>query len=112
MEQHILVCGDFCPRSRVTSIIDNNMGKSLLKDWYFLLSKMDYSIINLECPVVKDSKFNPIRKIGPCLHTNEQSIDLLKNTGFDMVTLARITIFLIMVRKVLKTLYPYWINME
>lgn len=88
MKQHILVCGDFCPRSRVSSIIDNNMGKSLLKDWCFLLSKMDYSIINLECPVVKDSKLNPIRKIGPCLRTNEPSIDLLKNTGFDMVTLA------------------------
>lgn len=88
MEQHILICGDFCPRERVVSIINRGMEEQLFEDWLDLLSKMDYSIVNLECPVIKNNVINPIEKVGPCLHTTEQAIRLLCNSGFNMVTLA------------------------
>lgn len=88
MEQRILICGDFCPIGRANSILNRGLGEMLLEDWRGLLSKMDYSIINLECPVLKDNTINPIEKVGPCLYATEQSVKLLCDVGFNMVTLA------------------------
>ena len=88
MKQHILICGDFCPQDRVNIVLNNSLGGQLLEDWLILLSKMDYSIVNLECPVVKDNVIKSIEKVGPCLHTTELSIKLLCEVGFNMVTLA------------------------
>ena len=55
----------------------------------FLLSipKADYSILNFECPIV-DENVNPIKKCGPTLKTNVESIDSIRYAGFDCVTLA------------------------
>lgn len=56
-----------------------------LKDNLFFNS--DYNIVNLESPVSEDDE-GKIDKTGPNLRTTKESLALLKNIGFDTVTLA------------------------
>ena len=51
-------------------------------------SKVDYSIVNLEAPVVVESSVKPIEKCGPNLKCTSKAIGALKYAGFNMVTLA------------------------
>lgn len=47
----------------------------------------DYAIVNYESPVVLGD-YQPIRKCGPNLHSDETGVEAVKSTGFGMVTLA------------------------
>lgn len=82
----IIVAGDYCPQDRVLALIDSG-DYSFLKGTKSLLSGADYSIVNLECPVVvRDAK--PIEKCGPNLCCDKKAIEALKEVGFSCVTLA------------------------
>lgn len=82
----IIVAGDYCPQDRVLALIDSG-DYSFLKGTKSLLSGADYSIVNLECPVVvRDAK--PIEKCGPNLCCGKKAIEALKEVGFSCVTLA------------------------
>lgn len=83
----ILVAGDFCPRDRVANAFENNDYASVLEEVRDLTSKVDYSIVNLECPV-GDASVKPINKIGPNLRCTEKGVEAVKYGGFDCVTLA------------------------
>lgn len=82
----VVIAGDFVPRNRVESAIQNRDFSSLFSDIKSVIAESDYSLINLECPVVKDGE--PLIKCGPNLKTREAAIDALKFMGFDAVTLA------------------------
>jgi len=83
----ILVAGDYCPIGRVTEMLDNSMNNGLFGGYTEVLKEMDFSIINLECPVTNSS--NGILKTGPLLKSeNLQSLISLKELGFDLLTLA------------------------
>lgn len=83
----IIVSGDYCPRERVASEIERGNFSSLFKEVKSVLDDSDYSIVNLECPVVENVA-QPIMKCGPNLKCNNKGIEALKWTGFDCVTLA------------------------
>ena len=83
----ILIAGDFVPQGRVIDKIE-------AKDFGFVLGKVqplledaDYSIVNLEAPVITNHE-SPIVKTGPHLYCRENALEALKQTGFRCVTLA------------------------
>lgn len=83
----IVIAGDYCPCGRIGDkhrlgefdYIDESIKK--------LIDGADYSIVNLECPIVtKDDK--PIEKCGPNLKADTTALTAIKKIGFDCVTLA------------------------
>ena len=83
----LLITGDFCPNARVVDLIDEENYKIVFNDVIPLFEKSDYSIVNLECPVlVEDAK--GIDKGGPSLKAKPIVIKALKEVGVEMVTLA------------------------
>ena len=65
----ILIAGDFCPRFRVQSLIDDGKVSNVLSQVKQITQAADYSIVNFECPVVI-KKAEPIEKQGPNIKTN------------------------------------------
>lgn len=81
----IIIGGDFATKHRgLYSVLNHTAFSSEVTK---ILQEADYTIINLESPVA-DSSCHPIRKIGPCLKTTNESIAYLKHCGVDAVTLA------------------------
>lgn len=81
----IFITGDFCPINRAdisrtpsNTILDNEFKK--------LIHKADLRITNLECPLTVSNA--PISKTGPALKAAPGNILFLKETGFNIVTLA------------------------
>lgn len=83
----IIVAGDFCPNKRVSELINNNNWKDVLSDLEPLIKSADLSVLNFECPIA-DENYKPIIKQGPNLKCSKTSIDMIKATGFNLVTLA------------------------
>lgn len=82
----VLIAGDFVPSYRVADRI-NASDYGFMKDIMPVVSGSDYSIINLEAPVVSREAF-PIEKTGPNLKCNSKAIECLAQSGFKCVTLA------------------------
>lgn len=83
----ILIAGDFCPQNRVASLFNESDFSVVLGDVKRVISNVDYSIVNLECPVTKGGEL-PIAKQGPHLQCSEKGVEALKWCGFNCVTLA------------------------
>ena len=83
----ILIAGDFCPLDRVSKLIDTCEYQSILKDIIQYTAQADYSIVNLEAPVVHTEE-HAIDKCGPNLKCSDNAVKALKYAGFDMTTLA------------------------
>jgi len=83
----ILICGDYCPQDRVQALIENENYDAVFGEIRKYTDKADYSIVNLEAPVV-ESQATPIEKCGPNLKCTSKAVKALKFAGFDMVTLA------------------------
>lgn len=83
----VLIAGDFVPRHRVASLIDNKDYQTVLGEVKPLTEKFDFSIVNLEAPVIYD-KPTPITKTGPNLSCSGNAVEALRWAGFDCVTLA------------------------
>jgi poly-gamma-glutamate synthesis protein (capsule biosynthesis protein) len=85
----ILIAGDFCPQLRVANFIEKNDDSTVIfNEIQSIVKNADYSIVNLECPVVLGEEARPIKKIGPHLRCDEKTIKLIKSLGFEMITLA------------------------
>lgn len=83
----ILIAGDFCPKYELKNFLtsdSSNLVFAGVKEW---ITKADYSILNLECPIVK-SKAKPIEKEGPNLYCSEDAFLPVVEAGFKCVTLA------------------------
>ena len=85
-EIKIFISGDFAPINRVSDIINQGKHGSLYNDILPLIKEADISITNLECPLIEDG--TPIKKTGPNLKANTNSIEAIKFAGFNLVTLA------------------------
>lgn len=83
----LLVAGDFCPRGRVEKHVSNGEYEYVLGEVKPYTSSVDYSIVNLEAPVV-GGNVKPIDKKGPHLKCSSNVIEAIKYAGFNMVTLA------------------------
>lgn len=87
MEIRIIIAGDFCPNSRVKTEIAEGRGKEVLRDVKQLTNRADISILNFECPIT-NGNYSPIAKIGPNLKSDPDAMEIVKDAGFDLVTLA------------------------
>ena len=73
----ILIAGDFCPYGRVKDALNNHSFNALFSDVKEVIYKSsDYSIVNLECPILKTPS-KSISKVGPALYTTPDAIDAL-----------------------------------
>lgn len=82
----ILVAGDFVPRNRVASMVEQG-DYSFFDDVIPITKHRDYSIINFESPIV-DGEAKPIVKTGPNLRCHKNAMAAVKYAGFNCVTLA------------------------
>ena len=82
----IVVAGDYCPTERISEMLTKN-DFSFFDEIKEIVKGADYSIVNLECPIVADG-VKPIKKCGPCLRTNGKVVESIRYAGFDCVTLA------------------------
>lgn len=83
----ILIAGDYCPCDRVLDLIESENYKEIFGEVPDYTTQADYSIVNLEAPVVI-SQAKPIEKCGPNLKCSPKAVKALKYADFDMVTLA------------------------
>ena len=84
----VLIAGDFCPRERVAASFERGDYSSIFGEIRNITSQADYSIVNLECPVVTSKQTIPIEKKGPSLSCSLSGISAIKYAGFDCTTLA------------------------
>lgn len=82
----VLIAGDFCPRDRVSDLIELK-DFSFFSEVIYFTNNSDFSILNLEAPVVFGNG-KPISKCGPNLRCTSLAIEAIKYAGFDAVTLA------------------------
>lgn len=83
----ILITGDFCPQDRVAKLIEKEDYKSVFGEVIEYTKLADYSIVNLEAPIV-ETEAKPIDKCGPNLKCTSNAVKALKYAGFNMATLA------------------------
>lgn len=86
MEYRIIIAGDYCPRMRVGEAFANQ-DFSCLAQVKPLAQRVDYALVNFECPIVEETKA-PIVKYGPALKTDALALNPLLEVGFHGVTLA------------------------
>lgn len=83
----ILISGDYCPIGRNAEFIRKEEYSKLFNGFENLTKEVDFSIVNLECPVSTSDK--AIAKSGPSLKTSDRNaLHALKFAGFDLLTLA------------------------
>lgn len=83
----ILIAGDYCDNARVSHLIHEKKYNNLFGGIRDVMSLYDYRVVNFEFPIVV-GKTDPIQKCGPVLSGAPQSIDIIKNAGFNICTLA------------------------
>ena len=83
----ILVAGDLVPQKNVAEKFDKGSFGDVLGEVKPIVELSDFSLINLEAPVVEGKGF-PIKKAGPNLRCGKSVIEALRYAGFKAVTLA------------------------
>lgn len=87
MAINIIIAGDVVPSDRTESLFKDRKTESLFGEVMPILKDADYSVVNFEAPVVI-GEGAPIAKSGPHLSSSVQTMEVLKEAGFNMVTLA------------------------
>ncbi len=83
----ILITGDFYLQkdSKILSYNEDDV----FNDFLPVIKNCDIAAVNFEAPVEpKDKKFKLIKKTGPNLGASNESIQFLKKSGFNLLTLA------------------------
>jgi len=78
----LLIGGDFCP------YIYEGSEQNKFSAFSGFLKTVNYSIVNLECPIDIKGDKKPIIKIGPNLRSSSSAVSILKGIGINGVTLA------------------------
>lgn len=87
MSISIFVAGDVVPHYRTVRLFKEKQTEYLFNDLIPIIRNADISVVNFEAPII-ESKETPIRKSGPCLFTTKETMEVLKDAGFNTVTLA------------------------
>lgn len=82
----LFIAGDIVPKG-IQPEEFSKKGEKIFETMKPYISDSDFSIANLEAPVIKE-KATPIKKSGPCLGVAPTTVDVLKCVGFDIFTLA------------------------
>ena len=80
------IAGDVVPKGMEPEELKNK-GEQIFSEIKPYITGADFSIVNLEAPIIK-TKPTPIKKSGPCLGADPSTIEVLKNAGFGIFTLA------------------------
>ena len=84
----ILIAADFVPQARVKCLIEDGKYEEVFSSILPYISGSDYSVVNLEAPIVVSPSAEPIQKCGPNIKASPLTIKALRSAGFNMVTLA------------------------
>ena len=84
---NVLIAGDFCPQNRVGELLRNGDWGQIFDDVRGIMVNVDYSIVNLECPLTTHSS-QPIHKQGPCLCCQPEVASIIRSVGFTCVSMA------------------------
>lgn len=84
---NIIIAGDYCPHDRVLPLLEKGQYDSVFEEVREFTKNADYSIVNLECPVVEHPA-SPIEKCGPNLKCSSKGVEAIKWAGFSCATLA------------------------
>lgn len=79
MKTKIFACGDIVNTNSKVDFIDSEL-KHTIKE-------CDLAICNLEAPVTTTDS-SPIKKAGPHIHQSKESIKIIKESGFNLVSIA------------------------
>lgn len=83
----VYVAGDVVPNNRTLSLFYKRQTKELFGEMIPIINRADIKIVNLEAPVVYN-KISPIKKSGPSLFCCKETVDVLEEAGFNVITLA------------------------
>lgn len=83
----IFIVGDIVPRNRTVDLFKQKRTDELFHDFIPHIKEANVSIANLEAPIINGNP-TPIKKSGPCLHAPKETIEVLKEAGFTILTLA------------------------
>lgn len=86
MSISLFIAGDVVPSGR-TSALFQKKDKSIFKELKPHI-KSDLNIVNFEAPILGNAVVKPIKKIGPSLKSSKETLDVLKDSGFNLITLA------------------------
>jgi poly-gamma-glutamate capsule biosynthesis protein CapA/YwtB (metallophosphatase superfamily) len=87
MEQiNLLFTGDFCPHLRVEELLLNGSHELIFNDLKTEFDNCDWSIVDLECPLVLSGK--KIQKTGPHLSGHPAAVNALKYLRVGAVAMA------------------------
>lgn len=82
----IFIGGDFYASNRVSNLISSGRGESIFEDFKEIFDNCDYKIINLEAPVTNSNR--PLFKKGKNMKMDFNTLDFLKDSNFNLLTLA------------------------
>lgn len=85
-ETKIIVCGDLCPTTDNLNLFENSNEKELFNDILPILQNGDLTFGN--CEFVLTENPEGIEKTGPILTGKPQFAKVLKNSGFNVLSLA------------------------
>jgi poly-gamma-glutamate synthesis protein (capsule biosynthesis protein) len=71
----------------VAKLFEEKKFASVLSEFKSVVSKVDYSIVNFECPITRGGE-KPIIKQGPSLQCTEEGIEAMQWAGINCVALA------------------------
>ena len=83
----IHIAGDFTAENRTSKLLDGGRFSDLLSDIEPIIKSADFSVVNLESPVVEGNA-PKLEKNGPNLKCSAKAVDALKWCGFQMAALA------------------------
>ena len=86
MKISLFIAGDVVPKGIPAETFRKN-GEQIFKDIKPHIKDSDFSIVNLEAPVITGSP-TPIMKYGPCLCTAPSTVEVRKDAGFGIISLA------------------------
>lgn len=86
MSVKMFVAGDIVPMIGQQMPYKNN-GEGVFSEIKSYIMSADIAVANLEAPVAK-GKLTPIKKSGPNLYTTDETVTMLKEVGFNVLTLA------------------------
>ncbi len=83
----ISIAGDFVPINRMASLDEESI-QTAFSDVAEINRSCDYSIVNLECPIVLSDDVRSIEKVGPKFKTDETAVKMLHAAKMSCVTLS------------------------
>ncbi len=83
----VFVAGDIVPHNRTVNLFKQKRTDDLFRSIIPQINNGDIRIGNLEAPIINGSP-SPIKKSGPNLHASIETLEVLKEAGFNTLTLA------------------------